>query len=117
MAIKFTMIIFIIFLNMAMIEMIEGKLKIPKKTGIWQKPVNNIHKWLSRILLFVLIVFVIVSQQLNFDISVYSVFLVLLFSEILRAIMEWIYEKQTKRYILSIYNSMIWVIILLVWFL
>ncbi|UHA58789.1 DUF4181 domain-containing protein [Metabacillus litoralis] len=116
MAIKFTMIIFIIFLNMAMIEMIEGKLKIPKNWYL-AKPVNNIHKWLSRILLFVLIVFVIVSQQLNFDISVYSVFLVLLFSEILRAIMEWIYEKQTKRYILSIYNSMIWVIILLVWFL
>lgn len=116
-AIKLTIIVFLIFGSYAANEWIEEKFNIPKSKDFWQKPVNNVHKWLSRLLFLAFIGFVILlSHQLKIDIGSFYVFYLLLAMEILRAIMEWKYEKQTKRYLLSISSSIVWVLILLVWF-
>jgi hypothetical protein len=113
--IKLTVTLFLIFGSFAINEWIEKKFKIPKDKGFWQRPVNDVHKWLSRILFVVFITLIILSYRFNFNLGNFYIFYFLFALEILRAIMEWKYQKQTKRYLLTLSNLIIWFFIIMIW--
>ncbi|CEG27104.1 DUF4181 domain-containing protein [Bacillus sp. B-jedd] len=94
--------------------LLRKKLKIEKSIWGFNKPVNKFHKWIERILIVtVLVCLWFIDDTLPLIISFWFILL------IIRASVEWKYERVKKEYILTvftIFNSTTFLFIALAYF-
>jgi hypothetical protein len=114
MAIKITIIIFLIFGSFAVDEWLKKRYDIKDKKGWLYKPVNTLHKWLQRALLAGWFIFIFVAAKLNLSLGSFIVLWFFVLINSLRVYMEWKYERESNRYILSLGSVVLMLIILMI---
>ncbi|MGE6540979.1 DUF4181 domain-containing protein [Bacillus luti] len=99
-------------------QFLRKKLNMPKK-GLWgyNKHVNSLHKKLEIGLIFVYLItsFIYIFKFESANIA-YVIFTYLGVSWILRAWMEWKYDRESKEYVISLFGLFSFILLILTMF-
>ena len=87
---------------------LKKKFKIPKSEGFINKPVNKVHKWLE----IVLIIGFIIGYASTGSVLILFCFFTSLY--ILRSLMQWLFRREQKQYILELFGILLYLIIMII---
>ncbi len=104
-------------LSMIIDKLLREKFNIPKMKGMY-KTVNSLHKWIERLIVAVFLLgagFLIFINDPNQNPDTFLIWLLIYFCTLfsVRSWMEWKYQRETNQYIISIYN-LVFVLIIIV---
>ena len=98
-------------------KLLRKKLNIRKRSGFFYKHVNSFHKWGD---ILIVISYLIISFYLLFEDKYLSysiiIFIFIFILNIFRALMEYIFARQTKEYILTIFALLLFLICMCVFY-
>lgn len=107
-------------LSMIIDKFLREKFNIAKMKGMY-KTVNSTHKWTERLIVTIFLLgagFLIFTNDPNQNSDTFLLWLLIYFSTLfsVRSWMEWKYQRETNQYIISIYNLVFILMIIVISF-
>ncbi|OIK10648.1 hypothetical protein BIV60_20570 [Bacillus sp. MUM 116] len=81
--------------------LLRKKLKIKKKPGWIDRPVNTFHNWT---LVILIVLYIAASITLDFASTKYLIFIFITISQGVRVFMEWKFEREGREYFISLWG-------------